>query len=371
MSHPVSAGAEETTTASIWLISKWHAACCFSAWLLRESHSSQKLIPLRKGILMSILQAEPSRSKPCVFIHTNHKQILGALVGAHAIRRQSRHNDRFDVCLIEHANYEFLHEKEGQPFLRDGVERVWRNEDLQSFTPLRFMPPELMGYQGRAVVIDPDVFAVGDVWDLLSRDMQERAIFCRPRSRKSHSVNGRMASSVMLLDCAKLEHWCAEKQFNALFEKTLDYKDWISLVHEPRSSIGLFESTWNDLDRFSQATGMLHTTKRWTQPWKTGLPVDFTPADKFRKFPPLGWLLWGRRRLLGDHALLGHYRKHPDASQEGYFFGLLQECVEAGMVSPEFIEEQIERQHVRSDAFTVMQHAPTTDSILSALPAAI
>ncbi|MGH0036327.1 MAG: hypothetical protein ACQGVK_14970 [Myxococcota bacterium] len=319
---------------------------------------------------MSIIQTQPSRTKPCVFIHTNHKQILGALVGAHSIRRQSRHNDEFDVCLIEHADHPFLQAKEGQPFLRDGVERIWRNEDLQSFTPLRFMPPELMGYQGRAVVIDPDVFAVGDVWDLLSRDMQGKAIFCRPRNRRSRSVEGRMATSVMLLDCAKLTHWRVEEQFQALFDKELDYKEWITLTHEPRESIGLFESGWNDLDRFSRQTRMLHTTKRWTQPWKTGLPVDFTPADKFQKFPPLGWLLWGRRKLLGDHALLGHYRKHPDANQEGYFFGLLRECVDAGMVTPEFVREQIARKHVRADAFEVMDHAPATDAILGALPAA-
>jgi hypothetical protein len=231
------------------------------------------------------------------------------------------------------------------------------------------MPPQLMGYRSRAIVIDPDVFAVGDVWDLLSRDMQGKAIFCRPRNRRSRSVDGRMATSVMLLDCEKLGHWRVEEQFDALFEKTLDYKEWITLAHEPRDSIGLFENGWNDLDRFSRQTRMLHTTKRWTQPWKTGLPVDFTPADKFRKFPPLGWLLWGRRKLLGDHALLGHYRQHPDPNQEGYFFGLLRECVDAGIVTPEFIEEQISQQHVREDATDVMARVPETDAILSRLPA--
>lgn len=316
----------------------------------------------------TILQEKPSGDKPCVFIHTNHKQILGALVGAHSIRRQSRHNEKFDVCLIRHADHPFLKAKEGQPFLRDGVLRIWRNEDLQSFTPLRFMPPEKMAYQGRAVVIDPDVFAVGDVWDLLSRDMHGKAILCRPRDRRSRSVAGRMATSVMLLDCAQLRHWRVEAQFESMFRQELDYKDWITLVNEPRESIGLFESGWNDLDRFSRATRMLHTTKRWTQPWKTGLPVDFTPADKFKPFPPLGWLLWARRKLLGDHALLGRYRAHPDANQEGYFFGLLRECIEEGLVAPEFVKEQIERLHVRADALAVMQRSPAPDQILAALP---
>lgn len=187
-----------------------------------------------------------------------------------------------------------------------------------------------MGYQGRALVIDPDVFAVGDVWDLLSGDMHGRAILCRPRNRRSRSVAGPMATSVMLLDCSKLEHWRVSEQFQALFDRDLDYKKRITLACESRDSVGPLENYWNDLDRFSRSTQILHTTKRWTQPWKTGLPFDFTPADKFRRFPPLGWLLWTRRKLFGDHALLGHCRKHPDSNQEGYFFGLLRECVEDG-----------------------------------------
>lgn len=317
----------------------------------------------------TVIQDRPSGDKPCVFIHTNHKQILGALVGAHSIRRQSRHNEKFDVCLIRHADHPFFREKEGELFLRDGVLRPWRNEDLQSFTPLRFMPPELMGHRGRAVVTDPDVFAVGDVWDLLSRDMQDKAILCRPRDRRSHDVGGRMATSVMLLDCSKLRHWRVRAQFESLFRRELDYKDWITLAHEPRGSIGLFENGWNDLDRFSRKTRMLHTTKRWTQPWKTGLPVDFTPADKFRTFPPLGWALHARRALLGDHALLGRYRRHPDANQEGYFFGLLRECVETGLVARDFIAEQVARQHVRPDAVAVMERSPAPDAILARLPA--
>lgn len=178
-----------------------------------------------------------------------------------------------------------------------------------------------------------------------------------------------MATSVMALDCAKLRHWRVQAQFEALFRRELDYKDWITLRREPRWSIGLFENGWNDLDRFSQKTRMLHTTKRWTQPWKTGLPVDFTPADKLRHFPPLGWLLHARRRLFGEHALLGRYRSHPDANQEGYFFGLLRECVESGLVARDFIAEQIARRHVRADAVAVMERSPAPDAVLAALPA--
>ena len=79
--------------------------------------------------------------------------------------------------------------------------RPWLNEDLQSFTPLRFAPPQLMNYQGRAVVMDPDIFAIGDIWELLNRDMEGAAIMCRPKSGRK-GRKGAFASSVMLLDCA-------------------------------------------------------------------------------------------------------------------------------------------------------------------------
>ena len=133
--------------------------------------------------------------RPCVFIHVNHKQILGAHAGEKSLRYFSTNNDKFDVRFIETKDHPFMFAREGEMFLRNGVERKWRMSDLQSFTPLRFMPPQLMNFQGRALVIDPDVFAVGDVWELLSRDMEGKAIMCRQRSKKNRDINGKLASS--------------------------------------------------------------------------------------------------------------------------------------------------------------------------------
>ena len=142
-----------------------------------------------------------------VFIQTNHKQITGAIVAEYALRRYSQNNDKFDVRIIHKKDYPYFDQREGQLYLRDGVKRTWLNDDLQSFTLTRFMPPELMDYRGRAVVIDPDVFAVGDVWDLLSRDMGGKAILARSRSGTKGLIDRCIATSVMLLDCEKLGHW--------------------------------------------------------------------------------------------------------------------------------------------------------------------
>ncbi len=295
--------------------------------------------------------------RPCVFIHTNHRQMLGALVSRYSMRRNSASPDAFDVRILDTADHPFLAAREGQLYLRDGATRPWHDDDLQSFTPLRFQPPAAMGYQGRALVTDPDVFAVGDVNELLTRDMQGKAILCRLRSG-SKGRAGLLASSVMLLDCEKLRSWRCEEQFGEMFEMRRDYSDWIGLQLEPRESIGLFENEWNDFDRLTPATKLLHNTKRYTQPWKAGLPIDFIPAEKTRSFPPLGWFRRARRAVLGPYALLGRYRSHPDPAQEAFFFGLLRECVEKGEVGEAMLREEIRRNHLRHDAFELLEKTP-------------
>jgi len=295
--------------------------------------------------------------KPCVFIHTNDRQMVGALVSRYSLQRNSRHADRFDVRLIRTRDQAFMHEREGQLYLRDGERRPWLNDDLQSFTPLRFMPPELMGYEGRALVIDPDVFAVRDVWELLDRDMEGKALMCRPKSG-SKGKRGALASSVMLLDCAKLTHWKVREQFAEMFEFRRDYMDWISLKLEDRSRIGLFGNEWNDFDHLDENTRLLHNTKRKTQPWKTGLPVDYRPADTFRLFPPRHWIRRARRALFGEYRFAGHYQRHPDPKQEQFFFGLLGECLERGILDEDRLREEMRLNHVRHDALEVLGRTP-------------
>ena len=294
----------------------------------------------------------------CVFIQTNHKQIVGALVAEYALRRNSHHSDKFDVKIVDTRDYPYFRQREGQMYLRDGVQRTWLNDDLQSFTPTRFMPPELMNYRGRAVVIDPDIFAIADIWDLLTRDMQGKAIMCRPRSGTKGIIDKCMASSVMLLDCEKLKHWKVEEQFNAMFESKWDYMPWICLRTEDRDTIGLFENVWNDFDKLTAATKMLHVTRRKTQPWKAGLPIDWRPAERFRLFPPVAWLMRARRHVFGEYGLLGNYKEHPDNNQTLLFFGLLKECMDKGIVTEEMLREEMAKNHVRHDAFEVLEKTP-------------
>jgi hypothetical protein len=295
--------------------------------------------------------------KPTVFIHTNQKQMLGALVSRYSLRKNSANADRFEVRFIEVEDYPCMAGREGQLYLRDGERRPWLNDDLQSFTPLRFAPPGLMNYQGRAVVIDPDIFAVGDIWELLTRDLQGAAILCRPKTGRKGRA-GAWASSVMVLDCARLGHWQFERDFAAMFEpppRQRDYMDWVSLKLEDPASIAPLEAEWNDFDRLTENTRLLHNTKRKTQPWKTGLKIDYRPADTFQLFPPRHWLRRARRALFGDYRFAGTYARHPDPAQERLFFRLVRECLEEGEFDEARLRQEITSGHLRPDAMELLE----------------
>ena len=297
--------------------------------------------------------------KNTVFIHTNKKQMLGAIVGSHSLKRNSANPDAFEVKIALQEEFPYFQDFQGKKFLRGGTWREWDNVDLQSFTPVRFTPPELMGYEGRAVVIDPDVFAVGDVNELFERYMGGKALFAKPRPGHKGKKNY-VASSVMLMDCAKLAHWNVKKQFEDMFAGDLDYEDWIELTTEPEGSIGHLESFWNDFDRLAPDTKLIHNTKRRTQPWKCGLPIDYTNR------PP--WFL--RFLPISGYRKKGTYLPHPDSRQEQFFFALVKECVEAGKISDELLQAEMASDHVRHDAPEVIERAPTVDHVLAEVRAA-
>lgn len=295
--------------------------------------------------------------KPTVFIHTNQKQMLGALISRYSLQKRSTHSDQFDVKFIEVKDYPVMLGLEGQKYLRDGDMRPWLNDDLQSFTPLRFAPPQLMDYQGQAVVMDPDIFAIGDIWELLSRDMQGAAILSRPKTGRK-GRKGAWASSVMLLDCAKLKHWKFDEDFTEMFEPVKrDYMDWVSLKLEDVSTIAPLENEWNDFDTLTENTKLLHNTKRKTQPWKTGLAIDYRPADTFQLFPPRHWIRRGRRALFGDYKYAGTYDAHPDPKQEVFFFNLVREALDDGAISESLLREEMDQGHLRTDALELIHRA--------------
>jgi hypothetical protein len=276
--------------------------------------------------------------KSTVVIHTNDKQMLGALVSAHSYRRNSRTPEAFEVRIVNAKEFPELQER-GHSLLRGGHVRDWDPDDLQSFTPARYAIPGLLGYEGLALVTDPDVFAVGDVAEIFRRDLEGKAIWCTPRPGY-HKITDPLATSVMLLDCSKLRHWRFADDIKKLWAHEVDYLDWINLKGEDLGTIALLEPEWNDFDRLTSDTKLLHNTKRRTQPWKTGLPIDFT----FKERRLFNFALPIVRKLAPN------YTRHPDQRQEGYFYALLADAIDCGAVSRDDVAKEVRLGHVRPDS---------------------
>jgi hypothetical protein len=288
-----------------------------------------------------------------VFIQTNRLQALPAKIAAYALSRNSPTPERFSVTILQQDDFPFINDRHDQPYLREGRKEIWHADVLQSFTPLRFAPPEIMGYQGRALVIDPDVFAIGDVFELLSRDMKGAALMVRARLRPEGEPE-KLSSAVMLLDCAKLRHWRLAQDFAELFDFTRDYKPWLDLKLERRETIGLFEPEWNDFDHLGPETRLLHTTRQITQPWRTGLPVTevLEKPSRPRRGRLASWLKPSRTETPRPF-----HRTHPDPLIEQFFLTLARESLEKGVIGEAEVRAEIAHGHLRADLFEAIDQA--------------
>jgi hypothetical protein len=71
------------------------------------------------------------------------------------------------------------------------------------------------------------------------------------------------------------------------------------------------------------------------------------------KFGVLGKLVQG----LMARAAPSEYEPHPDPNQERFFFSLLRECVDKGVVSESLLREEMARNHIRHDALQLLERA--------------
>lgn len=276
------------------------------------------------------------------FIQANKKQILGAKIAKYALEKRGGLRARgVPVTIMEVENVPAFQAFEGKPY-RKGYAPFSLTGDLQSFTMTRFMPPELMNYEGRALVIDPDIFALSDITELLDMNLNGAALAACKKNPWD--------TSVMVLDNTKLPHWKITNMLSDIASGKRTYEEIAQLRSEPEGSIQELPRIWNNLDTLTPDTKMIHTTGRLTQPWKTGLPIDFTlnPMPKIFGVIPREPI----HKLLGKYPT--HYQKHPSAEIEKLFFSLLKETLAGGGLTETEVDEAIQRKDVRPDAKTIL-----------------
>lgn len=273
-----------------------------------------------------------------IFICTNDNQSIGAKVSKQSILNRSSFQHS-DIEIINESEFPELKRFFSLPYKRKGKMIEHEKNDMQSFTLLRFIIPQLMNYHGRALVIDPDIFLVRDgLEQLLDFSMDNYSIYARKGSSK-----GSWGSSVMLLNCSKLDHWNLSDFIDLLHAGALDYDDLINLKSEERK-IGILETKWNEFDAIKENTILLHTTEKITQPWRVGLELNSLITPLFHIIPraPI-------YKLFGKNLTIG--RDHPHKSVTRFFFKELSNCLAEGVIERHEIDHAIDSNFLRSDIY--------------------
>ena len=133
----------------------------------------------------------------------------------------------------------------------------------------RWAIPMLCGYEGRAIYLDADIVCLCDIAELFNLPMHNYTHLCRPVQ------TGGYYTSVMLMDCGRLQHW----DFNN-WAKLADNRDtykktmWALPGGLSTAGIGALEPHWNSMDqsgRFdvpASVAKFFHYTVVPNQPWK-------------------------------------------------------------------------------------------------------
>jgi hypothetical protein len=136
------------------------------------------------------------------------------------------------------------------------------NRPGTAFSFQRFMVPQIAGYRGRALYLDSDQIVFADVGRALDRPMHGQPVL-PTRTELPWRRQPQLRSSVMLLDCARLD-WDVRRLVTELDAGRMVYADLFSL----RPYRHCLPARWNSPDRYWPGwTALLHYTAKSRQPW--------------------------------------------------------------------------------------------------------
>tara|TARA_Y100000996_G_scaffold126931_1_gene96107 strand:+ start:53 stop:871 length:819 start_codon:yes stop_codon:yes gene_type:complete len=269
--------------------------------------------------------------------------MIGAKVVKNTIINRSQFSTN-DVVILSESEIPSLKRFFMKPYLRWGKMVEFNKNDMQSFTLLRFHIPFLMGFHGKALVIDPDIFQVQEgIESLINFDSERHSIYARKGLKKNS-----WASSAMLISCQNLLHWSLENFIDQLHLGEIDYDDLINLRLE-KESIGELDKKWNEFDEINSNTILLHTTEKTTQPWRAGLSLNSRIPPLFKYIPraPI-------YKLFGKDLTKG--REHPHQAVTDFFFKELALCLSENIISSQELDNAIQKKFIRPDIHNKLKH---------------
>jgi hypothetical protein len=201
-----------------------------------------------------------------VFISSGEASLLERKVLMYSLRRNSKRDLDIRVFNGTHNTIE----REGHPPEPAPMSLKVKYQNVTEFSNYRFLVPEVCGHQGRAISMDSDVIALGDIGELFDAEMGDSDFLARPAAYGDR-IDEHWGLSVMLLDCARTR-WPVSRYFDEIEAGLYSYTDLHQmsprfLVRHP-FKIGRIASRWNEFDRRNEDTRLIHYTNLYSQPWK-------------------------------------------------------------------------------------------------------
>ncbi len=274
-----------------------------------------------------------------IYIQTNPQQLLAAKVAEYSFKINGFEN----IEIINLTDNEILKNHFGKKYKRNGKIITFDPNDLQSFTLLRFFPPKICNTK-YCLIIDPDIFAVKNFYNLLDlKNKNKFSLFCTKK-------NNKIKSEVMLINMKYFNLWNFDKIINDLFSFKLDYSDLINLDFINKNLIGLIDENFNSHDEITNNTIFLHTTNRITQPWKTGLNIDYSyHVSKYsllinyiRKYVGLNY----QKKLLEKK-----YQIHPKNEVIEFVKKLFNEAIKSKYITNEELSFSVKKKFISKEFF--------------------
>ncbi|MBL0919589.1 MAG: glycosyl transferase [Hydrogenophaga sp.] len=207
-----------------------------------------------------------SSSPVTVFISSGEASLLERKVLMYSLRRNSRRDLDIRVFNGTHNTIE----REGHAPEPAPMSLKVKYQNVTEFSNYRFLVPAACGHRGRAISMDSDVIALGDIGELFDAEMGNRQLLAKPAAY-GDQTDEQWGLSVMLVDCDQTR-FALDQYFDEIEAGLYDYTDLHQmrprfLAHHP-FKIGRIDPRWNEFDRRDKDTRLIHYTNLYAQPWK-------------------------------------------------------------------------------------------------------
>lgn len=190
-----------------------------------------------------------------VYIGTENDQLIPQKVLEYSIHKNAKRPVR--VCAVKQE-----------------MERVGGT----NFGFVRFLVPNLNGYQGKAVYLDADQLVFTDINELADTldDNHSVALVNQPKGNfGAKAVGQHNQTSVMVLECSKLRDWNPDAMFERvvpnraeLGDGQIHYRDFMMLTWFDQSQIQPVDPRWNHFNIVDPDSKLTHFSHVRSQPWK-------------------------------------------------------------------------------------------------------